>query len=980
MPKNGGGKKNKGKSSPKGRSSPKGSPKKKGKGGRSPKKATVQEPTTLQEPFEEDTAATYQAAFDATVNRHFDASASGVGASGVLAVRQPDSWEHEDADDCDPLAEDDYTPVDDWEAVASTPTVLLAAAAQAPSMVSPGSDANTDEFMAYLDRDDDLREVAQPTSTASAPGGESPPAQSLEVQVLKAQLADAQRELGEVSKSVETANQKALEQKTALFKERQTTKDLRKQLEEANAHVVSSEEKAAAMRVRHSEALEQLRAEHVAAMEAELREQRSESAALREELTQLREELASERDAHAATRLQAAKSAASTGKSSERPRLKHRMAAEMEAQQQSNFPNNPPTPTGTPVGTPRDGAERASPGPTTKSSLVSEWRRKEQQHQQEQEQQQQQSGQSPGSPGKIRRTTTTTRRRMDNGRSPIATSLQEDNDETEVEAKTLPELPHGHGAASKIEMWKAREAGGGSSPLPSTAEETGDAKAKAMRAAFMKHGLNQQLDLQPASKSDADVEDDGDTPTEVTQWDSSPGVDSVPQPEPEPVPQPEPQPEPEPEPKPEVEPQPEPSSDDCRTAVMSLRDSRPDSWQSDDVEEDRATSRGQWQDAGNNRGDLTTKSPPRARTPPRHTSRANGSSRRLSTASATWSTAASTISYVSNGSFGPSRGEIHMRTAQGVSREKLERQKVLREAAHMRRQLQRRWLRYMLAAWKSTVERSKRAPRGERTGTSAGISGGGSGRRSPSKRRSRVRASTRRNVRSPPPLLGAGQDGDVVSRQDGTTPAQQDHGQQQDANGRQASELIASASWVLRARPLKEVVSRIREVHEEYGRMCSLGGFEDVALAVDASASPGRDSALTRDMLSYSAWLHATYGGFRRSTVASAVDCDTFSMLQWIVGISSRLNKLHRYYDEMYESSSASWSTVASSREDAAAHFLFDVVASGSSEYDEQRWRLQGHRTQGRKLQSITREELGWLMGTLGASNVSFTCHTLECV
>lgn len=229
-----------------------------------------------------------------------------------------------------------------------------------------------------------------------------------------------------------------------------------------------------------------------------------------------------------------------------------------------------------------------------------------------------------------------------------------------------------------------------------------------------------------------------------------------------------------------------------------------------------------------------------------------------------------------------------------------------------------------------------------------------------------MRASTRRNVRSPPPLLGEARDG-------GTTP-------QQHIDGTQAGEPSASASFFLRARRLKGTVSRIREVHEEYDRICSQGGFEDVALPVDASASPGGSSTLTRDILSYSAWLHATYAGFRRSTVASAADCDQFSFTRWIVGVSSRLNKLHRYYDEMFSSSASSWSRVASSREDAAAHFLFDVVASGSGGHEDQRWRQQGHRTQGRKLQTITREQLCWVMGTLGASNVSFICHTLASV
>ena len=922
MPQKKGNKKIKGRGSPKGR------------GGRSPKKSLG------QEPFQEDPAAA--AAFDAVVNRQYDANAT---HQAHQSHRNP-SWEHDDVDDCDPMAEDDYTPADDWEAAASTPRPLLAlAAAPAPSMASPASDANTEEFMAYLDRDDDenLPEADSDLKTLA-----SKPAANPEVELLKAKLETAQLELSELSKNVETANQRALEQKTALFHERQTTKELRKQLDEAIARVPASEQVAAALRVQHSADLEQLRVEHDLAMEAAVREQRSQAAALREKLTQVQADLAGERDAHAATRAQLAKIATERGDASKRPRLKHRMAAEMHAQQQSNFPNNPPTPTGTPVGTPRDGVERVPSRPSlglpesaAESSLLDEWRRKEQL----------QLEPSPGTSGKTRRAITT--KRTGDGRALIGTSLQEDAHETgrapgsaygreqpirqqsRPEMRTLPEISPGRGAASKIEMWKARERGG-TSPLPCAEEgtveeapelaeqnangtptddeatiEAGASRrgrpTEAMRAAFMK--LNQELELEEevvasTPESNVDLEDDGDAPA------------------------------------------------DGRGVVMALCDS-----QSDDV-----NGRGRRQQGGDNRDGPASKSPPRVRTPPRP-ARTDDSSRRLSATSATWSLSASTMSHVSNGSFGPSRGEIHTRTAQGVKREKLERQKILREAAYLRRQLQRRWLHCVLAAWVANHQQTiahKRLQQLETQGTQrkgrAGVNRGlceaASVRQSPTRRRSRARTSTRRAGRSSPPLREGVQDG-------------QHEEQRQDPDRSEAGELVASATSVLRAPRLDETGRQISEVHKEYDRICSHGGFEDIALPADTSASPV-GSTLSVDMLSFSAWLHATHAGFRRSTGAAARGCDHFAFTRWVVGLPSRLNKLQRYYDEMVSSTSPCWSHVTSSREDAAAHFLFDVVASGSEGCDD-RWTHQQGRAQGRKLQTITREQLGWVMGILGS-------------
>jgi hypothetical protein len=128
--------------------------------------------------------------------------------------------------------------------------------------------------------------------------------------------------------------------------------------------------------------------------------------------------------------------------------------------------------------------------------------------------------------------------------------------------------------------------------------------------------------------------------------------------------------------------------------------------------------------------------------------------------------------------------------------------------------------------------------------------------------------------------------------------------------------------------------------------------------------------------LSFSAWLHATYAGFRRSTGAAARGCDHFAFTRWVVGLSSRLKTLHKYYDEMFSSTSPCWSHVTSSREDAAAHFLFDVVASGSEGCVDRWMRQQGH-TQARKLQTITQEQLGWVMGILGSSDAATAADEL---
>lgn len=154
-------------------------------GRRSPKKKSV-----VTEPFQE--APTAAATFDEIINREYAGDTAAVAGaatrSDAMAVRRPDAWAHEDAEDCDPMAEDDHTPQDDWEeTVASTPTSQLAApaAAPAPSMASPGSDANTDEFMAYLDRDDDLPEPAMPPAPAGRAVSSVP---NPEVELLKARL------------------------------------------------------------------------------------------------------------------------------------------------------------------------------------------------------------------------------------------------------------------------------------------------------------------------------------------------------------------------------------------------------------------------------------------------------------------------------------------------------------------------------------------------------------------------------------------------------------------------------------------------------------------------------------------------------------------------------------------------------------------------------------------------------------------------
>lgn len=197
------------------------------------------------------------------------------------------------------------------------------------------------------------------------------------------------------------------------------SKSLREQLDEANAARHASVQEMVALREDHRRTLEQLQVDHDAAMEAARREQRklsTDSAVLQEKLVQAQAELAAEREAHTATKTQLKSRAVQTS-DADRPRLQHRMAlaAEMHSHQQSNYPNNPPSPTGTPVGTPR-------------------------------------------------------------GRAP-----DEHEQQTQQHLQSRPEMktiPSGRGAAGKIEMWKALERDGGTSPLPYAKEDTGQEEAE----------------------------------------------------------------------------------------------------------------------------------------------------------------------------------------------------------------------------------------------------------------------------------------------------------------------------------------------------------------------------------------------------------------------------------------------------------------------------------------------------------------------
>ena len=134
---------------------------------------------------------------------------------------------------------------------------------------------------------------------------------------------------------------------------------------------------------------------------------------------------------------------------------------------------------------------------------------------------------------------------------------------------------------------------------------------------------------------------------------------------------------------------------------------------------------------------------------------------------------------------------------QGASRQKIERQTIVRMAAHFRRE---HLLKSTLAAWRLIAKRGAR-----QLGKNSMSNGDGNGKRSPTQR-GRVRQRVRRNGRSSQPLHGEAQ-------RDGTTSQQQSR-EQQDENGLHTSEVHESANTMaIRAPRLEEMRARIHDVH-----------------------------------------------------------------------------------------------------------------------------------------------------------------------
>ena len=246
--------------------------------------------------------------------------------------------------------------------------------------------------------------------------------------------------------------------------------------------------------------------------------------------------------------------------------------------------------------------------------------------------------------------------------------------------------------------------------------------------------------------------------------------------------------------------------------------------------------------------------------------------------------------------FGPLAGEAFSRRAAGVSPDKVARQRVLRNAAHMLWLRQRSTLASIFAAWCEDTAIASRhralSGAGQRTRSR-------SSRRTPESVRSRRAPRGARDRRSPPRgrpprrRTRSGRASATLAGRDGTRTAQ--------------AELDVEA-----------LAAQINEVNDRHEQLLSDGGLREVYIQTAAPAAGG--VAFAR--LSLTAWLATMYEGFTRSYQASAASPDQWTFVRWMTQTSSRVVQMEEFYDRMHDKQ---WLLVP--RREAAEQFVEAMVS-----------------------------------------------------
>ena len=247
--------------------------------------------------------------------------------------------------------------------------------------------------------------------------------------------------------------------------------------------------------------------------------------------------------------------------------------------------------------------------------------------------------------------------------------------------------------------------------------------------------------------------------------------------------------------------------------------------------------------------------------------------------------------------FGPLAGEAFSRRAAGVSPDRVARQRVLRNAAHMLWLRQRSTLASIFAAWCEDTAIASRhralSGAGQRTRSRS------SRHRTPESVHSRRAPRSARNRRSPPRgrpprrRTRSGRASATLADRDGTRTAQ--------------AELDVEA-----------LAAQINEVNDRHEQLLSDGGLREVYLQTAAPAAGG--VAFAR--LSLTAWLATMYEGFARSYQASPASPDQWMFVRWMTQTSSRVAQMEEFYDRMHDKQ---WLPVP--RREAAERFVEAMVS-----------------------------------------------------
>ena len=245
--------------------------------------------------------------------------------------------------------------------------------------------------------------------------------------------------------------------------------------------------------------------------------------------------------------------------------------------------------------------------------------------------------------------------------------------------------------------------------------------------------------------------------------------------------------------------------------------------------------------------------------------------------------------------FGPLAGEAFSRRAAGVSPDKVARQRVLRNAAHMLWLRQRSTLTSIFAAW---CEDTAIASRHRALSWAGQRTRARSSRRTPESLHSRQAPRSARDRQSPrgrPPRrrTRGGRASATLADRDGATTAQ--------------AELDIEA-----------LAAQINEVNDRHEQLLVDGGLREVYVQTAAPAA----GAVAFSRLSLTAWLATMYEGFARSYQASPASPDQWMFVRWMTQTSSRVAQMEEFYDRMHDKQ---WLLVP--RREAGERFVEAVVS-----------------------------------------------------